>query len=68
VVLARLHEMLQHAMNTPGSDAVPLLQQQISEAAARKEWLFDQIQRMEKAGALEPTPRRRRVRDVSQEA
>jgi hypothetical protein len=47
---------------------VPLLQQQISEAAARKEWLFDQIQRMEKAGALEPTPRRRRVRDVSQEA
>jgi hypothetical protein len=48
--LADLHEILQHAKNT-GSDAVPQLQHQISEAAARKEWLFGQIHRMRKAGS-----------------
>jgi hypothetical protein len=48
--LANLHEMRQHALNT-GSDAVPHLQQQIAEAATRKEWLFGQIYRMRKAGS-----------------
>jgi hypothetical protein len=64
-LLTMLDEKLQQAMSDPGSEAIPQLQQEISEAMARKEWLFDQIQRMEKAGALEPTPRRRRAQEVS---
>jgi hypothetical protein len=40
--------------------ALPQLQQEIAEAMARKGWLFEQILRMEKAGALKPTPPRRK--------
>jgi hypothetical protein len=49
--LRELDGMLRHALRDhPASRAAPLLQQEIADAMARKEWLFDQIQRMEKAG------------------
>jgi predicted translin family RNA/ssDNA-binding protein len=60
--LQELEEKLQCAMSDPGSEAVPQLHQEIAEATARKEWLFDQIRRMEKAGSYpgSAAPRARR--------
>jgi hypothetical protein len=49
--LRELDAMLHRAIRNPASRAVPLLQQEIADAMARKEWLFDQIQRMEKAAS-----------------
>jgi hypothetical protein len=49
--LRELDRMLRRALRDhPASRAAPLLQQEIADAMARKEWLLDQIQRMEKAG------------------
>jgi hypothetical protein len=58
-LLKQLDKKLRSAIRDPTSKALPLLQREISDAMARKEWLFDQIQRMEKAGSLEPPPSRR---------
>jgi hypothetical protein len=49
--LQELDEKLRCAMSDPGSEAVLQLHQEITEAMSRKEWLFSQIQRMEKAGS-----------------
>jgi hypothetical protein len=49
--MAMLDEKLQQAMSDPGSEAISQLHQEIAEATTRKEWLLDQIQRMEKAGS-----------------
>jgi chemotaxis regulatin CheY-phosphate phosphatase CheZ len=50
--LRELDRMLRHALRDhPASRAAPLLQQEIADAMARKEWLLGQIQRMEKAGS-----------------
>jgi hypothetical protein len=49
--LRELDGMLRHALRDhPASRAAPLLQQEIADAMARKDWLLDQIQSMEKAG------------------
>jgi hypothetical protein len=48
--LRLLDEQVRHAMSNPTSQAVPQLQQEISDAMARKQWLFEQIQRLQKAG------------------
>ena len=48
--LRELDRMLHRALRDhPASRAAPLLQQEIEEALARKDWLLGQIQRMEKA-------------------
>jgi hypothetical protein len=59
--LKMLDEQLQHAMSDPGSWAVPRLQQEISESLARKRWLLEQIEPMQRAGALNNSlaPKRR---------
>jgi predicted translin family RNA/ssDNA-binding protein len=49
--LRMLEEKLRQAITGPASTAIPQLQQEIAEAMARKEWLFDQIQRVERAGS-----------------
>jgi hypothetical protein len=49
--LRELDGMLRHAVRDPASKAVPPLQQEIAEALARKGWLFEQIQRMERAAS-----------------
>jgi chemotaxis regulatin CheY-phosphate phosphatase CheZ len=49
--LRELERILRNALRDhPASRAAPLLQQEIADAMARKDWLFEQIQRMEKAG------------------
>jgi hypothetical protein len=50
-LLKQLDKKLHHAISDPTSKAVPLLHREISDVMARKERLFDQIQRMEKAGS-----------------
>jgi hypothetical protein len=50
-LLKQLDKKLHHAISDPTSKAVPLLQREISDVMARKEWLFDHIQRMQKAGS-----------------
>jgi hypothetical protein len=47
--LRDLEEDLQHAINDPGSAAVPQLQQEISEAMARREWLREQLQQIQQS-------------------
>jgi hypothetical protein len=48
--LRELERMLRRALRDhPASRAAPLLQQEIADELARKEWLLDQIQRMKKA-------------------
>jgi hypothetical protein len=57
--LGKVNELLREldaTLRLVPSSAVPQLQQEIAEAMARKGWLFEQIPRMEKAGALNPTP------------
>jgi predicted nucleic acid-binding Zn-ribbon protein len=44
--LRDLEEDLQRAMSDPGSESVPQLQQEISEATARREWLLEQLQQI----------------------
>jgi hypothetical protein len=48
--LRDLEEDLQRAMSDPGSESVPQLQQEISEATARKEWLLEQLQQIRQSG------------------
>jgi hypothetical protein len=48
--LRMLEDKLRQAMTGPASAAIPQLQQEIAQATARKEWLLDQVQRMQKAG------------------
>jgi predicted nucleic acid-binding Zn-ribbon protein len=48
--LRDLNEDLRHAMSDPGSEAVPQLQQEISEATARREWLREQLQQIQQSG------------------
>jgi predicted translin family RNA/ssDNA-binding protein len=60
-LLKMLDEKLQQAMSDPGSEAIPQLQQEISEAMARKRWLLEQIEPMQKAGALDSPQRQRKA-------
>jgi hypothetical protein len=47
----QLDGMLHRALRDhPASRAAPLLQQEIEEALARREWLLKQIERMQKPG------------------
>ncbi|HET6220790.1 MAG TPA: hypothetical protein VFE11_01440 [Dongiaceae bacterium] len=51
-VTSRLRDLeadLQRAINGPGSAAVPQLQQEISEAMARREWLREQLQQIQQS-------------------
>jgi hypothetical protein len=59
--LTMLNEKLQQAMSDPGSEAIPQLQQEISEALARKRWLLEQIEPMQKAGGLDSHQRQRKA-------
>jgi hypothetical protein len=47
--LSALDHQLHHAIRHPASGMIPLLEREISDAMARKEWLLEQIQRMQRA-------------------